>query len=245
MIELRTLPTDCGQRRRDNACDNCGARALSVCGSLDDADLARLDSLAEHVTLGAGDVLTRQGDVAAHVFNITSGSVRVFKLLADGRRQITGFLFAGDFLGLASAEAYVFSAEAIEPATACRFRRSEYRALIRDRPTLETALLDRATHELAAAQNQMVLLGRKTALERVASFLLDLQAQDPARPGPADHIRLPMTRSEIADYLGLTIETVSRVLTRLKTEGVIRLVSLNDVLVERPDRLLVLAGGDV
>ena len=91
----------------------------------------------------------------------------------------------------------------------------------------------------------MVLLGRKTALERVASFLLDLQAQDPARPGPADHIRLPMTRSEIADYLGLTIETVSRVLTRLKTEGVIRLVSLNDVLVERPDRLLVLAGGDV
>ena len=244
MIELRTLPTDCAQRRQDNACDNCGARALSVCGSLDDSDLSRLDSLAEHITLGPGDVLTRQGDLAAHVFNITSGSVRVFKLLADGRRQITGFLFAGDFLGLASADAYVFSAEAIEPATACRFRRSEYRALIRDRPTLESALLDRASHELAAAQNQMVLLGRKTALERVASFLLDLPARDPARSGPADHIRLPMTRSEIADYLGLTIETVSRGLTRLKSDGVIRLMSLNDVIVERPDRLKMLAGGE-
>ena len=244
MIELRSLPTDCARRRRDNACDTCGARALSVCASLDGEDLARLDSLAEHITLGAGDALTRQGDAAVHVFNITSGSVRVFKLLADGRRQITGFLFAGDFLGLAGAESYVFSAEAIEPATACRFRRNDYRALIRDLPALETALLDRATHELAAAQNQMVLLGRKTALERVASFLLDLPAQDPARPGPVDHIRLPMTRSEIADYLGLTIETVSRVLTRLKTDGVIRLVSLNDLLVERPDRLHELAGGD-
>lgn len=245
MIALKSLPTDCAERRRENACDHCGARALSVCGSLGDEDLARLDSLAEHMTLDAGDVLTRQGDAAAHVFNITSGSVRVFKLLADGRRQITGFLFAGDFLGLANAEAYVFSAEAIEPVTACRFRRSEYRALIRDRPMLETALLDRATHELAMAQNQMVLLGRKTALERVSSFLLDLPARDPARPGPVDHIRLPMTRSEIADYLGLTIETVSRVLTRLKTDGVIRLLSLNDILVERPDRLRIAAGGEV
>lgn len=244
MIELRSLPIDCAQQRRENACDSCRARALSVCGSLDDAGLERLDSLAEHVTLGAGDVLMRQGDAAGHVFNITSGSVRVFKLLGDGRRQIIGFLFAGDVLGLASAEAYLFSAEAVEPTTACRFRRSEYRALIRDLPTLETALLDRATHELAAAQNQMVLLGRKTALERVASFLLDLPAQDPARPGPVDHIHLPMTRSEIADYLGLTIETVSRALTRLKTEGVIRLVSLNDILVERSDRLRFLAGGD-
>ena len=181
MLELKTLPTDCSTRRRRNACDTCGARALSVCGSVDDADLGRLDAMAEHATFAAGNVLIREGDPAVHVFNITSGSVRVYKLLADGRRQITGFLFTGDFLGLATGDTYVFSAEAVEPATACRFRKTEYRALIRDCPTLETTLLERANHELAAAQNQMLLLGRKTALERIASFLLDLPSHDPAR----------------------------------------------------------------
>lgn len=243
MLELKTLPTDCSERRSSNACDTCGARALSVCDSVDDVDLGRLDAMAEHMTFAAGDVMIREGDPARHVFNITSGSVRVYKLLADGRRQITGFLFTGDFLGLATDDTYVFSAEAVEPAGACRFRKTEYRALVRDCPTLETTLFDRANHELAAAQNQMLLLGRKTALERIATFLLDLPSHDPARIIPPGHVHLPMTRAEIADYLGLTIETVSRVLTRLKTQGVIRLISLSELRVEQPDVLRDLASG--
>ena len=244
MIELKALPAGCTDRRRSNACDACGARPLSVCGSIDDADLSRLDALAERLELDGGAVLVREGDPADHVFNITSGCVRVYKLLPDGRRQITGFLFAGDFLGLATGAAYVFSAEAIEAATVCRFRKTDYRALIRQTPTLEAALLDRANHELAAAQNQMLLLGRKTALERIATFLLDLPALDPARATAAGEVRLPMTRSEIADYLGLTIETVSRVLTRLKTGGVIRPISLTRLHIEQPDRLRALADGE-
>lgn len=244
MLELKALPADCADRRRANACTTCGARPLSVCGRIDDVDLGRLDALAEHIALSPGDTLIRADDVAAHVFNITSGSVRVYKLLSDGRRQITGFLFAGDFLGLATGESYVFSAEAIEPSTVCRFRKADYRNLIRETPALETALLDRAHHELAAAQNQMLLLGRKTALERVATFLLDLPAHDPARRGPANHVRLPMTRAEIADYLGLTIETVSRVFTRLKTQGVVRLLSLTELRIEQPETLKALAEGD-
>ncbi len=244
MLEIRSLPADCGIRRRENACAVCGARALSVCGSIGDADLGRLDALAEHLTLAAGEVLTREGDPAGHVFNITSGSIRVYKLLADGRRQITGFLFAGDFLGLATGDTYVFSAEAIEPATACRFRKSDYRALIRECPTLETGLLERANHELAAAQNQMLLLGRKTAQERIASFLIDLPTHDPSRQRPAGHVWLPMTRSEIADYLGLTIETVSRVFTRLKTAGVIKLLSPSELRIEQPRALHAIAEGE-
>lgn len=234
MLELRTLPA---------ACASCGARAFSVCGRLGDEDLAKLDSIAERTALKAGEGLIRQGDPAGHVFNITSGSVRVYKLLPDGRRQITGFLFAGDFVGLATGEDYAFSAEAIEDATLCRFRKSDYRALIREAPALESALLERATHELAAAQNQMLLLGRKTALERVASFLLNLP-EDPVRPATDGLVRLPMTRAEIADYLGLTIETVSRVFSRLKTTGVIRLVSLHELRIENPDRLAALAEGE-
>ncbi len=244
MLEIRSLPSNCADRRNDNACSTCGARALSVCNSLNGDELARLDSLAERATFAPGEALIRETDAARHVFNITSGSVRVFKLLADGRRQITGFLFAGDFLGLATGETYVFSAEAIEPVTACRFRKLEYRQLIRDCPRLETALLERANHELVAAQNQMLLLGRKTAVERIASFLLDLPAHDPARPSPAGHVRLPMSRSEIADYLGLTIETVSRVLTRLKTQGLLTLAAQNEIIVAQPRRLRALADGE-
>lgn len=245
MLELKTLPEGCAARRRSEACTRCGARAYSVCASLDDRELVRLDALAERLTLGAGEVLLREGDPAAHVFNITGGSVRVYKLLPDGRRQITGFLYAGDFLGLATGDRYAFSAEAMEPGSACRFRKSEYRALIQATPALEAVLLDRANHELAAAQAQMLLLGRKTALERVASFLRDLPTADRMRPAQSGVVRLPMTRGEMADYLGLTIETVSRVMTRLKTEHVIRLLSLSELSIVRPDRLSALADGDI
>lgn len=244
MLDMKVLPSSCAERRLANACDSCGARQHSVCGALDGPVLNRLDDLADRLTLRPGEPLVRQGEAAVHLFNVTSGSVRVYRLLPDGRRQITGFLFAGDFLGLATGQTYDFSAEAIEASTVCRFRRAEYRALVRESPELEGALFDRVTHELAAAGEQMLLLGRKTAQERIASFLLDLPAHDPCRPGPKDHVRLPMTRAEIADYLGLTIETVSRVLTRLKTTGVIRLLSLTELRIEAPDRLRAIAEGE-
>lgn len=244
MFELRASPGGCADRRQSSVCGECGARAFSVCDSLVSDDLMRLDAIAERLVLQAGEPLIRQGDAAGHVFNVTSGSVRVYKLLADGRRQITGFLFAGDFVGLATAKDYAFSVEAIEPTTLCRFRKEEYRSLIRERPALEGALLDRATHELEAAQDQMLLLGRKTAQERIASFLLSLRGRDPMRPPRDDEVHLPMTRAEIADYLGLTIETVSRVLTRLKKSDIIRTPSLHAVQIERPDALQALAGGE-
>ena len=243
MLELRSLPQACSQRRRESVCATCGARAFSVCNSLEPEDLAGLDMIAERASLQAGEILVREGDPAKGVFNVTSGSVRIYKLLPDGRRQITGFLFAGDFIGLAAGQAYGFSAEAIEDTTLCRFRKSEYQALIRVRPALESALLDRAMHELAAAQNQILLLGRKTARERLASFLLDLPGRDPIRPSVDGVVHLPMTRSEIADYLGLTIETVSRELTKLKTAGIISLLSLHSLRVDDPERLAAIAGG--
>ena len=244
-LALRSPPDGCADRLRANDCNRCGARALSVCGSVADSDLARLGALAEVVTLTPGAVLTREGDAAPDVFNITSGSLRVYKLLPDGRRQITGFLFAGDFLGLAIGEHYVFSADAIEPTTVCRFRKGPFRALVESSPPLEHMLLQRTSHELAAAQNQMLLLGRKTAIERMASFLLDLPGHDPARPTAPGHVRLPMKRGEIADYLGLTIETVSRVLTRMKAKGIISMPSQSDLIVQRPDLLRAHAQGEI
>lgn len=243
MFQLRSLTDQCAHRHDESACSTCEARPFSVCNSLHDDDLAHLDAIAERASVPTGDALVRQGDAAEHVFNISSGSVRVCKLLPDGRRQITGFLFAGDFIGLAAGETYAFSVEAVEDTTLCRFRKNEYRALIRERPALETALLTRAMHELAVAQNQMLLLGRKTARERLASFLLDLPAKDPSRLLEDNHVHLPMTRTEIADYLGLTIETVSRELTRLKTAGLVRMLALNELRLEQPERLRAVADG--
>ncbi|WP_404415911.1 helix-turn-helix domain-containing protein [Brevundimonas vesicularis] len=243
MLKVRALPADCAERRHSCVCSSCSARAFSVCASLPGDDLVRLDSIAERIVLAAGDVMAREDEPAASVLNITSGAVRIYKLLPDGRRQITGFLFAGDFVGLTAGETYAFSAEAIEETTVCRFRASEYRALARERPSLEAALLSRAMHELTAAQDQMLLLGRKTARERLASFLVTMLSRDPLRPSGDNAVRLPMTRSEIADYLGLTIETVSRELTKLKTSGVIHAVSLHDLRIERPDRLKDMANG--
>lgn len=244
MLELRSLPVECAQRRRDSACATCGARAFSVCDSLPPEDLDQLDSIAEQTRFATGEVLVREGERADHLFNVTSGALRIYKLMPDGRRQITGFLFAGDFVGLATGPTYAFSAEAIEDTTVCRFRKADYLALLQETPALGSALLERARHELAAAQNQMLLLGRKSAQERIASFLLDLPGLDPARPLEDGHVHLPMTRAEMADYLGLTIETVSRGLTKLKTAGIIRLLSLHELRVEQPGRLRAIAEGE-
>lgn len=244
MLQVRLKPSSCPSRSLHAACGGCGARAFSVCASLDGEDLLRLEALAEPVRFQAGQALTRQGDRADFLYNITSGSVRLQTLMPDGRRQIIGFLFAGDFVGLEAPTRHQASAEAIEAVTACRFPLVEYRALVRQMPALEATLLERAGHELAAARAQILLLGRKTAEEKLASFLLALADRDPMRPHAEGQVRLPMTRTEIADYLGLTIETVSRVLSRFKAAGLIRLQSVSDLRIERPERLAALAEGE-
>lgn len=236
--------TGCAQIADDNPCAACSARRLSVCGVLADTGLRRLNDTADHVTFRAGEILVREGDPASCLFNITEGAVRVHKLLADGRRQIVGFLFPGDFLGLATGDRYAFSAEAISGGGACRFEKKTYRKVLAELPELERALLDRASSELKAAHDQMLLLGRKTATERLASFLIDLAARDRRAGGEGRVIGLPMTRAEIADYLGLTTETVSRITSRLKSRGVIRLLSMHSLRIEKPRELTALAGLD-
>lgn len=244
MAPPQPLPSLCVNVDAIDPCSTCGARGLSVCGSLAEEGLRKLAMLADDVSVEPGTPLVREGDPAQHLFNITAGSVRVYKLLPDGRRQIVGFLYAGDFLGLATGDRYAFSAEALEPVKVCRFRKTEYRRLLHELPELESALLERASHELAAAQEQMLLLGRKTAQERFASFLLDTARRHVRAGGAPDRLHLTMTRAEIADYLGLTTETVSRVTSRLKVSGVIRLLSLSDIAILRPAALEALAQGE-
>jgi CRP/FNR family transcriptional regulator, anaerobic regulatory protein len=204
-------------------CHACEVRLLSVCGVLSCDELARLRSLGGMTRLAAGRPLIHEGDRAASVFNVVKGALKLYKLLPDGRRQVTGFLFPGDFLGITLEDEYAFTAEALGPSELCRFPRQPFLSFADAHPHLERRLYRLAAHELAAAQDQMLLLGRKTAPERVASFLLLLARRAAERGESPDLVYLPMSRTDIADYLGLTKETVSRTVTAFKTGGLIRL----------------------
>lgn len=206
-------------------CAACGARTKTFCGALDCSGLNHLMSVARTRTLAKHDTLMHEGEPAHAVFNITEGVVRLTRVLADGRRSVTGFLYAGDFAGLSVVDAYSYSAEAITPIKVCQFDRPKLEDMFRQYPQLEARLLEMVTHELIAAQNQMVLLGRKSLQERVATFLLAQASREEESGGDPDMISLPMTRSDIADYLGLTIETVSRCLTSFTKQGLVEAIS--------------------
>lgn len=224
-------------------CATCEARALSVCNAIPDTDLARLSAIAAVTEVASGQGFIDEGEPAGCFFNLTAGTAKLFKLLPDGRRQITGFVGPGQFLGLAVSDTYAFSAEAIQRVRFCRFQRAALRTLLDDFPLMEKRLLEVASNELVAAQEQMLLLGRKTARERLASFLVMQSRQGMPSGQSRQRFRLPMTRSDIADYIGLTIETVSRTLTRLRTEGLIDFAAQSEVLICRPIALEGLAGG--
>jgi CRP/FNR family transcriptional regulator, anaerobic regulatory protein len=237
------------QRHQDplpagHPCLGCEVRTQSACGVLDTDLLARFRCLGGTQKLMAGEPLFHEGDQARQVYTLTAGSLKLYKLLPDGRRHVTGFMFPGDFLGITMDDEHAFSAESLEESRLCRFPRSRFDEFVDQHSPMERELYRLAAHELAAAQQQMVLLGRKTAAERLASFLLDLAARDERASGSRSaFVRLPMSRADIADYLGLTKETVSRVLALLKKQRLVRLEALDVVQILDRDGLAELADG--
>ena len=224
-------------------CNTCEVRDYAACAPLNPEEQKRLTSIMTSVDVPAHQPIFDEADAAEHVYNVTGGAVKIYKLLPDGRRQITGFLLPGDFLGLTHKEAYAYSAEALVPTSLCRFPRRKLEGLLDQMPKLEQRLLGMASHELAAAQDQMMLLGRKSAKERVVSFLMMMSTAQERRGKPADPVGLPMNRTDIADYLGLTIETVSRTFTQLRTQKLIELMDEKQVRLLKPQALKEIAGG--
>jgi CRP/FNR family transcriptional regulator len=194
--------------------------------------------------LGAKEVLFWEGDAAEHLFEIVGGCLRLYKLMADGRRAITGFMFPGEILGVSFRDRYLFTAEAVGEVKLRRYPRAQMHANLARMPGLSREVLAMACDELSAAQDQMLLLGRKTAPERIASFLIAAAKRMSRDDVPAREIELPMARLDIADFLGLTIETVSRVLTKLKNEGIIALPSPHHVSLRQMAGLYRVAGED-
>jgi CRP/FNR family transcriptional regulator len=212
---------------------------LAMCRGLAKQGASRVVAVSTLQKAKGGETLFCEGEESDGIYEVVTGMLRLHKLLPDGRRQITGFLGTGQVLGLAPEGTHVYSAEAITDITVCRYPRAGFDRLIDEVPGLARRLLTVTSHELRAAQDQMLLLGRKAAAEKVASFLL-LMAE---RQHSDDVVAVPMARSDIADYLGLTTETVSRTFTKLKNEGLIALPTPNNVEILDRDQLEDFAAG--
>jgi CRP/FNR family nitrogen fixation transcriptional regulator len=176
--------------------------------------------LGTQMTLRKGRELFAQGDEAEYFYKVVSGAIRSYKLLSDGRRQIDAFHLPGDIFGLETGSEHRFSAEAVGIATVIAYRRSRLPALIAEDAAFREQVMSAMLRSLERAQDHMLLLGRKTAQEKVATFLLDMAERI---SDDDEHFDLPMLRNDIADHLGLTIETVSRTLNQFDREGLIRL----------------------
>jgi CRP/FNR family nitrogen fixation transcriptional regulator len=170
-------------------------------------------------TFARGEEIFVEGAAADFFYRLVSGTVRICKLLSDGRRQIDVFHLAGDMFGLESGHEHRVTAEAVEDAVVIAFQRSRFTSLVHDDRAFGDQLMTSMISSLDRAHEHMVLLGRKTAQEKIATFLLDMAH----RLAQGDSFDLPMTRGDIADHLGLTIETVSRTLTQMARDGFIAL----------------------
>ncbi|MEM7173504.1 MAG: helix-turn-helix domain-containing protein [Pseudomonadota bacterium] len=199
--------------------------------------------VATEIKLAPGKSLFYEGEATKYAFNVTSGTLKTYKLLPDGRRQITGFQVTGDFLGLADRGTYVHSAEAVSATTLCRFSRDRLRELMDGFPALGHRLLEKASSELAMAHDQMVLLGRKTAREKIASFLLMLSQRANQSGHGEGSLAIEMTRTDIGDYLGLTTETVSRTFTQLKSDKILSIGKGSEIIFLDRESLVKIADG--
>jgi CRP/FNR family transcriptional regulator len=221
---------------------NVDFSGLIVCKGLGQQATKHIAAISIVQKLNPGKTLFSEGDEAENVYEVVQGTLRLYKLLSDGRRQITGFLSAGHLLGLAHEECYLYTAEAITEVTLCRYPRARFNHMVDDVPGFARRLLTVTSNELCAAQDQMLLLGRKSAVEKVASFILTMAER---LGNERSEVQIPMTRTDIADYLGLTVETVSRTLTKLKQEGIIALPSVYCIELRDRDQLEQLAAGEL
>ena len=229
-------------------CSDCQIRHRAICGALRGDNLARINQIARHKTYRAGETIFFENDAVTYLGNVVSGVVKLGKLLPDGRQQIVGLQFASDFLGRAFKGKATCHAEAATDVELCIFPRKPFELLLSDIHDLEDRLFSNTLDELDSARDWLLLLGRQSAREKVAKFLLMIARRIPnigcGAEADADAIRfdLPLSRADMADFLGLTIETVSRQITRLKTDDLIDVEQNRTITVPSVSRLEAASG---
>ena len=223
-------------------CLSCEARHRGICGVLEPSQLVRLSRHTIRQEAAPGAELLAPGEPVTRYSNILTGVVKLTMTLPDGRQQIVGLQFAPDFLGRPFAETSEVRAEAAGLVRLCSFPKETLEELMRESPDLQERLHAQALRELDEARGWMLTLGRKTASERVASFLLWVARHaDPEERGETT-FDIPLGRADIADFLGLTEETVSRQVTSLRKAGIISLETSRSILVTNHEALRNAAG---
>lgn len=203
-------------------CGECPIKHRAICARCDSTELLVLEQMKSYKSYVAGDVIMWAGEPQAFVASVVKGVASISKTLEDGRTQMVGLLLPSDFIGRPGRDMALFDVTATTDVTLCRFERKPFEHLLETTPHVAQRRMEMALDELDAARDWMMLLGRKTAREKIATFISMLArrsiTEDATRGVTLD---MPMTRDQIANYIGLTLETVSRQLNALKNDGIV------------------------
>jgi CRP/FNR family transcriptional regulator len=241
---MKPTPAHAPMRGSQPHCQTCSLNALCLPLSLNDSDMERLDDIIRRGRpIQKGQLLFQQGEQFQSVFAVRTGALKTYTLASNGEEQITGFHLASELVGLAGYDNgdYPLTAKALETTTVCEIPLTQLESLADELPDLRKQLMRTMGTEIRHDQNMMLLLSKKNAEERVASFLLDISQRYSRRGFSATHFRLPMSRVDISNYLGLAVETISRVFTRFQKNGLIETQG-KEVILQDSDTLYELAG---
>ncbi len=230
-------------------CGSCPIRHRAVCAHCESDELAVLESIKFYRTYQSGQPIVWAGDRMEFVASVVTGIASLNQTMEDGRRQMVGLLFPSDFLGRPGRESVSYDVTALSETTLCCFRRKPFEDLLRRMPSVGRRLLEMTLDELDSAREWMLILGRKTAREKIASLLAIISRREAMLhmtvAGDGAKFELPMTREAMADYLGLTLETVSRQMSALKKDGIIEVTGNRGVMIPNFDALVEETGDDV
>lgn len=229
-------------------CGECPIRHRAVCAYCGPAELVTLDAIKSYRTFQAGETIAWAGEQIDSIGSVVSGVATISRTLPDGRRQMVGLLLPSDFVGRPGRDRTPYDVVAANEVVMCQFRKRDFENLVNSTASVEKRLLEMTLDELDSAREWMLLLGRKTAREKIASLLTIIARRNATleQKDVVDGLQfaLPLTREAMADYLGLTIETVSRQISALKKDGVIDLVDSRHIRVPNFAELLDEAGDD-
>jgi len=219
-----------------SSCQACAVRNRAICADLDSEELSLLNNIGRQRRLAAGEQLMWEGDGAVLVANVLEGVLKLSTHTVDGKEQILGLVYPSDFIGRPFGKTAPYGVEALTETNVCIFQQSDFDQFAQQHPRLEHKLLERTLDELDRTRRWMLLLGRMNAEQKLANFLIEMEDRMSnfgcGFNGMAPTVwALPLSRQQIADVLGLTIETVSRQLTRMKAQGLIDLPSRREVVI--------------
>ncbi|HKY79856.1 MAG TPA: Crp/Fnr family transcriptional regulator [Sphingobium sp.] len=242
LAQTAPIPIAVGRTCGAHDCDRCDVRDRAICADLDSPQRASLNRLGRRLTVKAGQTVMWEGEESTLVANVIDGTLKLSTSTGDGREQIVGVVYASDFIGRPFGARTPHSVTALTDARLCLYPRGAFDGFAREHPSLEHRLLRRTLDDLDRTRSWLLLLGRKNARGKAATFLLDMRRR--VRADEEGVIELPLSRQQVADVLGLTIETVSRQMSEMKRMGVIALHGRRGVRIVDAAWLESMAEGD-